>query len=160
MYGASYSRVPAGSRRGILTPPPRRFAPPLLKTGGEKSPTSPDLRAVLGLAPHRIAFLDAEGVVERLEVYQRADGAEVPGRVGIDGDLLAQRVLADVGAPHLRPREEEALLGGEAVDELLLLAGQGALERFQGEARAAQVGDVFPERELAVDLHPGQGFVA
>ena len=37
---------------------------------------SPDPGAVLGLAPHRIAFPDAEGVVERLQVHQRPDGAE------------------------------------------------------------------------------------
>src|SRR5712692_11363303 len=81
---------------------------------------SPDPGAVLRSAPHRIAFLDAEGVVERLEVHQGADGAEDPGRVGIDRELLAKRVLADVGAPHLREREEEALLGREPVDELAL----------------------------------------
>src|SRR5712692_2794689 len=102
---------------------------------------SPDLRAVLGLAPHRIALLDAEGVVERLEVHQRPDGTEDPGRVGIDRELLAKRVLADVGAPHLREREEEALLGREPVDELALLAGERALERFVGDAGAAEVGD-------------------
>src|SRR5882672_3046804 len=37
MYGASYSRAPARSCGRNLTPPPRRFAPPLLKAGGEKS---------------------------------------------------------------------------------------------------------------------------
>src|SRR5207249_5596626 len=69
-------------------------------------------------------------------------------------------VLAHVGAPHLRPREEEALLGREPVDELALLAGKRALERLVGEARAAEVGDVLAERELAVHFHSGQRLVA
>src|SRR6267143_1110189 len=75
------------------------------------SARSPDPGAVLRSTPHRIAFPDAEGVVERLEVYQRADGADGAGRVGIGGKLLAQGVLAHVRAPYLCPREEEALLG-------------------------------------------------
>src|SRR5258706_8666502 len=124
--------------RGVMREKPYTTTPALRATPPEdrrgKIQSSPDLRAVLGFAPHRIAFLDAEAVVERLQVYQRADGAEVPGRAGSDGDLLAQRVLADVGAQHLRPREEDALLGREPVDERLRLAGQGALERFQREA--------------------------
>src|SRR5260221_10067252 len=90
------------------TTPALRATPPEDRRG--KIPTSPDLRAVLGLAPHRIAFLDAEGVVERLEVHQRADGADGAGRVGIRGQPLAQGRIAHVGAPHLRPRQEEGQL--------------------------------------------------
>src|SRR5260221_6506070 len=140
------------------TTPALRATPPEDRRG--KIQTSPDLRAVLGLAPHRVPFLDAEGVVERLEVHQRADGADGAGRVGIGGKLLAQGILAHVGAPHLRPREEEALLGREPVDELFLLAGDRALERFVGEARAAEIGDVLAEGQLAVHFHPGQRLVA
>jgi hypothetical protein len=39
----------------------------------------PDLCAEVGGAPHGVAFVDAEGVVEFLEVYNRADGAELAG---------------------------------------------------------------------------------
>src|SRR6267378_1230607 len=120
------------------------------------SARSPNPGAVLRSTPHRIAFPDAEGVVERLEVHQRPDGADRPGRMGIDDDPLTKLVLADVRAPHLRPREEEALLGREPVDELPLLAGERALQGLEGEARAAEVGDVLAEGQLAVHFHPGE----
>src|SRR6266850_3960072 len=80
--------------RGVMREKPYTTTPALRATPPEdrrgKIQSSPDLRAVLGFAPHRIAFRDAEGVVERLEVHQRPDGAEASGRVRIGGDPPAQ----------------------------------------------------------------------
>src|SRR5882672_343074 len=60
--------------RGVMREKPDTTTPALRATPPEdrreKIPTSPDLRAVLGSAPHRVAFPDAESVVERLQVHQ------------------------------------------------------------------------------------------
>src|SRR6478609_11762890 len=92
----------------------------------------PNLRPVLGLHPHRVAFLDAEGVVELLQVHQRAEGTEATRRMRVDRDEALGLAVAHVGAPHLRPGDEEALLRREAVDQLALLALQRTLEGLIG----------------------------
>src|SRR5690349_20744749 len=102
------------------------------------SPTSPDLRPVFRRHPHRVACLDAKGVVEFLQVLQRGVRADRTRRMGVDGGETLGLVLTGAVAPHLRPREEEALLRRQAVDELAFLALQRALEGLIGEADTAE----------------------
>src|SRR5258708_1379705 len=78
----------------------------------------------------------------------------------INGDETPGLAFARVLAPDLRPRDKEALFGRETVDELAFLAHQRALERLVGEGDAAEVGDVFAEGQLAVDVHAGQHLIA
>ena len=61
------------------------------------------------------AGLNVEGVVPGVDVAQRADDAELGGRVRIGGDLLLQRLVAIFRLPDLGPAVEEALVAGRAV---------------------------------------------
>ena len=71
--------------------------------------------------------------------------------------LEAQRIVAELGAPELPIGEEEALLGRKAVDlRRRRLAGEGMFERIIGDGKAAEIGDVLAQRELAVDRQAGQ----
>src|SRR5690606_21908986 len=55
-------------------------------------------------------------------------------------------------APHRRPVQEEALLAREAVLLRVFLAFRGGLHGVEGDREPAEVGDVLPERQLAVHL--------
>ena len=114
----------AGGCNGWASPPDEpRLIGTIRPTAG-----SPNLGSVRRLPPHRVAFLDAEHVVEGREVPQGTKGAEIARRMRIGGDLLPQRVLANVGAPDLRPRDEEALYRRQTIDELALLADERTLQ--------------------------------
>src|SRR5262245_37265928 len=105
----------------------------------------PDLRAQLRGSPQRCTFLDPERVVKLLQVHMRPDGAELARRVRIHCDAPAQFGLTPVRSPHLRQGQEKALLGCETVDLLSpgWIPAQCALQRFEGNARSAQVSDIF-----------------
>ena len=75
-----------------------------------------------------------------------------PGECGSVSGLsrwLASRVIL---AGPLREADEEALIRREAVDRLQLLVLGRMLPRHVRDQRAAQVGNVFPAGELAVDV--------
>ena len=55
-------------------------------------------------------------------------------------------------APALAVADEETLIGSEAFDRLELLTLGVVLPRQVGEQQAAQVGNIFAQRQLAVDL--------
>src|SRR5690606_9914651 len=67
-----------------------------------------------------------------------------------------EELVAVLGAPGLRPAEEHALLAGEAVEDRRRLAAQRNAIRVQRDREPREVGDVFAEREAAVDARPGQ----
>ena len=104
---------------------------------------------------HGGALFAAEGGAEAGLVDDGAVGAEVVGGVGVGEDLLADAFGAGVFALVLREGDVEALRAGVAVDllvevDVVLL---GAVEvGHVGEQKAAVVGGVFAEGELAVDL--------
>src|SRR5450759_5110613 len=54
--------------------------------------------------------------------------------------------------PHLRPAEEEALLGCKAVDHRLWMRGQRALHRSISDRETAEVTNVLAQRELALHV--------
>ena len=62
------------------------------------------------------------------------------------------RLVADLAAPALPVADEEALVGREAVDRVQRLGFGVILPRHVGQEQAAQVGDIFAQRQLAVDL--------
>src|ERR1700730_16131870 len=77
-----------------------------------------------GVLPlHRVPRLAAEGLLELGHVREAAVHAVAPGRVGVDVRPHSRALLGLVLAPDLAPAEEEALLGGETVDESRLLRG-------------------------------------
>ncbi len=61
-------------------------------------------------ADHGVAFFAAEGGGEGGRVGERAVGAEARERMRIGVGLQARGFGALIGAPDLRPAEEEALL--------------------------------------------------
>src|SRR5581483_9079704 len=85
---------------------------------------SPDANAVLGFDVVGVAFLDAEGRIPGVDIAQRREGADLPGRVRIGHELLAQSAIAHHRPPHLPPSEEDALVAGEAVEDRRRLAMQ------------------------------------
>src|SRR5690606_14621027 len=81
----------------------------------------PDADPVFRRDPPRIRRGDVERVIPGVDVAQRRERADVARRMRAVDQLLAQRIVAPQGAPHLRPAHEEALLAGEAVDHRRLL---------------------------------------
>ena len=79
-------------------------------------------------------------------------------RVGVD--LQLQRLGAVRAAPGLRPRQEEALVRGEAVDLLALLRLLGHVECVERDEQAAEIADVLAERQLTVHVQVVDGDVA
>src|SRR3989454_5974175 len=65
---------------------------------------------------HRISWLAMEGRREFGQVGQRSRHSPHRRGVRVREHLVAQRLIGGLVAPDLRPREEEALLRGEAVD--------------------------------------------
>src|SRR4051812_18790224 len=80
----------------------------------------------------------------------------------VNGDAAFQLGLAPVRSPKLRERQEEALLRREAVDGFSFrrIFGKRTLQSFVGDAGAAEVSDIFAERQLAVHFQTRQRFVA
>src|SRR5713101_5959412 len=113
---------------------------------------SPSPRPAGVLPHHRLAGLAGEGVAELLHVADGADDAVSAGRVRFGLRELAGRLLGHVLAPHVGEAEEEALLRGEAVDERARLALQRLLQRAERDVRAAVVGGVLAQREMAVQV--------
>src|SRR3954454_10598494 len=113
---------------------------------------SPDRTPLRGFADHLVAVGAVVGLPELGHVLHGAVHAERALRVRV-GERAAGRFLRrHVLAPHLREAEEEALLGGESVDGLALLALQRLLVRAQRDRRAAEVRHRFAVYELAVDV--------
>src|SRR5450830_1281675 len=93
------------------------------QVGGEPA-GSPEANTVGGGLPHPVARLRAERLVEAVAVDGRAVGAELRRRVGVGGDLVQHRLVAQLLAPGLRKAVVEALLAREAVYDRRGLAGQ------------------------------------
>ena len=79
--------------------------------------------------------------------------------MGIDGGIHAFAFVACVLAPALSVSDKEALLGSEPVDRIKLLASNLILPGNVCQHQAAQVGDIFSQGELAVDLDVIHGYV-
>src|SRR5205823_9771626 len=97
------------------------------------------------LAHHRLALLATEGLGKLRHIRKRSVAAE-PGqrmRVGVGHQACVFDPL--VGAPDLRPTQEEALLGAKAIS---FLRPRLALKCFLigrvGDCQSAQVGDALP----------------
>src|SRR5512135_543797 len=145
------------SRSAIAMP---GFAPgfPRPKRVGNSRPSvtsaltaSPDLTEVL--SHHRIAGLAAEGLRELRERGRRARRAELRQRVRIRVQHQLRELGPDVRRPDVRPREEETLVVGQAVDlrrRGLPLAGH--VVRAVRDPEAAEIGRRLAEDELAVDV--------
>ena len=94
-----------------------------------------------------VAGLHVERLVPGVGVAQRREGADLAGAVRAVDDLLAQGVVAQQGAPDLRPGEEDALLAGEAVEHRRRLAAEEVAIGFEAEMDSAEIADVLAHRD-------------
>ena len=76
-----------------------------------------------------VARLHVERLVPLVHVADRAVDAEIRRAVRIGKHQRAQRLVANLGPPHLRPRQEETLVAGEAAEHRRLL-GDGPRDRL------------------------------
>src|SRR5689334_16750162 len=111
-----------------------------LRSATSATCASPDLRAQINRAVHRVAKFDVERLVKLLHVHVGADGAELARRMWINRKPALQFILPPVRAPDLCERQEEPLFRGESIDGLPLrgVFCKRTLERFVSDAGAAK----------------------
>ena len=86
-------------------------------------------------------------------VRDNAVGTVFFRRVGIDCGPHPLGFIARLAAPALAVTDKEALVGREAVYGLERLAFGVVLPGFVGEQKAAEISDIFAQREFAVDFN-------
>src|SRR5690606_5094477 len=113
---------------------------------------SPDLTAIDRV--HRGPFGARERGRELGQVDQRADRSNLARRVGSCLELALEHGLGDVLTPDLRVGYREQLLVADALDHRRIAAalGRPAPLREVGLLDPADVGDVLPGRQLAVNV--------
>lgn len=102
-----------------------------------------------------VALLHLEGVVPGVYMRQGGVHTSLVGRVGVDGDEVFHILGAHVAGPYACPAEEEALLGGESVDDAQRLLFHAVLQGAEGNVDTTIVADVLAEGLLAVDFLAG-----
>src|ERR1700728_3030577 len=119
---------------------------------------SPDANAVVGCQVESFAGFDVEGFVPGIGVTHDV-GAVLSGRVSVGEDLSTKRGLAGFGSPVLTVSDEELLVTGESI----LGGGFGSLQRdaiaIVGGGDSTEVGNVFVDGLLAVDVNAGERLV-
>src|SRR5947208_2797440 len=111
----------------------------------------PDFDLHIRRPHHRIAGLARERLRERWHIRRRCDCAELRRRVYIGVQAQLEFLRLELARPDAAEIEEEALLLGVAVDDLLGFLGiflQRDLQRVVSGIQAAEVGDVLAERLL------------
>src|ERR1039458_9790072 len=105
-----------------------------------------------------VARLHVEGGVPGIEVADGV-GAVLAGGVGVGEDLLADGGCPGLAGLALGVAEEELLVAGEAANDWGWLAVERGLPCVVGCSDAGEVGDVFAERLVAVEVQVGEGRV-
>src|SRR4051812_44128368 len=85
----------------------------------------PDVRLQGGRAHHRITLFASPRRPEFRHVAQRTIHAPLGWWVGVRAHEVPEELRSIELTPHLRPAEEEALLGCEAVDNWLRMRSEG-----------------------------------
>src|SRR6266481_9732755 len=127
--------------------PPSKSPSDLLRfTGGARLP---DLAGLL--AHHGLTLLATESLGKLQHIRKWSVAAEPGERVRVGVGHQPRVFDALIGAPDLRPTEEEALLGSKAVSvRRPRLARKGLLIRGVGDRQSAQVGDALSPNQLAI----------
>src|SRR6516162_1261465 len=116
----------------------------------------PDPDAVFWLEIELVARLHAESVVPGIDIAQRPVDPETRRRMAVDGGLLPGCIGAILGAPHLCPAEEYALIAGIAVENRGGRAMQRGSIAVECEENAAEVGDVLAHGLGALHVDAGR----
>src|SRR3712207_9081345 len=77
-------------------------------------------------------------------------------RMRVGRHPLQQHLGADLGLPDRGPAEKQPLLWGVAVDQLSRRPVLGDPKRLVGDGKPAEVADVLPDGERAVDAVAGR----
>src|SRR5689334_18821762 len=112
----------------------------------------PDDDALILRPRHRLRRRAGERAREFRQVADGTIDAILRRRVLVRLDLQPQRLGPLLRAPALREREKEALRRREAVALFRRLIARSELECVPCDLEAAEIGDVFAEREFAVDM--------
>ena len=113
---------------------------------------------VVGCEVEFVGGFDFEGGVPSVDVADGFGAIHARG-VRVGEDLLAEGVVADLGAPVLGVGDEELLVAGEVVDDGCGLAFERGVVRVEGGGDSGYVGDVFGEGLAAVDGDVGEGVI-
>src|SRR5207244_9345987 len=98
----------------------------------------PDGDALFRWPIHLVAFLEREGLVERVEVRQRPVRAEFVRRMRIRFEVDDLLLFARLVAPALRVAQKEAFVTGHPVDDGSLLAAKRQPIRLVRYRKAGQ----------------------
>src|SRR3954468_4196163 len=117
-----------------------------------RSSSLPDARAVGVGTDHWIAILASPRCLELGHVAQWSVHPPLGRRMRIRAHQIPQELRPIELAPHLRPAEEEALLGSKSVDHRLRMRRQRALHRRISDCQTAEITDVLAQRELSLHV--------
>src|SRR5579884_1727651 len=120
----------------------------------------PDVHPLVGRQIELVARLDVERLVPGVEVPHDSVDPVLVRAVRVAQQLLPLGTFAALALPRLRISNEEALVAGVAVDHwrLAVTADVPAIGGI-GRLEPAEIGKVFAERQLALDVHAGNRLV-
>ena len=123
-------------------------------SGGDTIGRLPDHSAHLFRPDHRISRFGAKGLLEFGQIRKRSIHPEFAERVEIRHEAAPDLLRSVVRPPDLRPRKEESLVLRESVDRRNRgLPRFRLLQRSEGNRKAAKIGNVFSQGQLAVHVH-------
>src|ERR1700722_2136159 len=112
----------------------------------------PDMDPGFWFEPQLVGSSDIKGAVELVEVPHDLVAAELAGGVRVGGEQPECSLVPGLYLPDNSPRHEEALGARQTVDDRRLLAAQRHLIGLPGDAQAAEVPDVLPDRQRSVHM--------
>src|SRR4051794_20323406 len=110
---------------------------PLVRTSSYQMWVLPNVDALFR-SQIELSVANVERLVPGVEVADDV-GPQLPRRMRIGGELLLQRRLAHLVAPHLAEAQEEALVAGIAADHLVRLAVERQLVGVVGDVEAGEI---------------------
>ena len=118
----------------------------------------PDGYSFLRREPQSVVGPDLEGLVEGVDIAHDSVAPELGRRVRVHRQQQLGIVRTVLGAPDPRPGVEEALQSGQPIDDgrIVHRADAGVCQcqgiGLEGNPQAAQIPDVLPDGQSAVDV--------
>src|SRR5579862_5095959 len=114
----------------------------------------PDRATLRGRPHHRRSVLAAECLLEFERIGERPDHTILRDRVRIVLHQFPLKLQALFGTPKLPPRDEELLLGAEAIDDRHLVMLHGPLEGEVRDTHTCEVPNRFAQDPLSLVMDP------
>ncbi len=115
-------------------------------------PWLPDTDPSCGIKPQLVGGAYVKRGVELVEVPHDLVAAELAGGMRVDGEQPDDFLVPSLVLPGTCPRQEEALGARQAVDHRCLFALQRQLVGLPGDAEAAEIPDILPDRQRSVHM--------